>query len=75
MLAHKDLTHELAELTLLHFGVDKVWWRKLNKPFYPNRTPHELIIGGYLLKYKKHRGCAYVVEVIKNNIHGNSSAI
>lgn len=65
MLTHKDLPDGLFLVALLHFGVDRVWWRKLNKPFYQNRKPHELIIGGYLLKYKNHRGNAYVVEVTK----------
>ena len=63
MIEHKDLPCGLILVALLHFGVDKVWWRKLNKPFYPNRKATELNIGGYLLKYKNHRGCAYVVEV------------
>lgn len=66
MIEHKDLPDGLVLIALLHFGVDKVWWRKLNKPFYPNRTPHEVNMGGYLVKYKNHRGSAYVVEVTKS---------
>lgn len=65
MLKHEDLPDGLFLIALLFFGVDKVWWSKLNKSFFPNREPTELIIGGYVVKYKKHRGCAYVVEVTK----------
>lgn len=65
MLTHDDLPDGLFLIALLFFGVDKVWWHKLNKQFYPNRVANELIIGGYMVKYKKHRGCSYVVEVTK----------
>lgn len=65
MLTIDDLPDGLFLVALMHFGVDKVWWWRLNKPFYPNRPAKELIIGGYLLKYKNYRGDAYVVEVTK----------
>lgn len=63
-LSHKDIPDRFYEAALMHFGVDKIWWNKLNKPFYQNRKPLEWKFGALRLMYHKHRGCCYAVKVV-----------
>ena len=64
MLTHHQIPARFYEAALFHFGVDKIWWNKLNKPFYQNRKPYEWKSGCFRLFYHKHRGSCYAVKVI-----------
>lgn len=64
MLTHSQIPERFYEAALIHFGVDKIWWRFLNKPFYQNRKPHEWKSGCFRMFYHKHRGSCYAVKVV-----------
>lgn len=63
MLTHKQIPERFYVAALMHFGVDKIWWSKLNKPFFQNRKPLEWKSGCFRMLYHKHRGCAYAIKV------------
>lgn len=67
-LTHEELPIHVIETMLRNIGPDNLTWQALNKQFYPNRKPHELLCHGYLIKYKWHKKKMYVVEVTAKEI-------
>lgn len=65
MISHDQLPEVVVETMFRCFGDDILVWRMLNRPFYPNRKPRELLCCGHVIKYKWHKSKLYVVEVIK----------
>lgn len=62
-LTHSQLSEYLVGSLFSIFGVDNVYFRKMNKEFYENRTCKEIQIAGCVVSFLKIGEKYYVKEV------------